>query len=69
MYYICRFSNSWSVYDAKRNSSRPLEPDEISCLQKLFGSLVNDNSKILTAVKVESISPNKLLQLPGIEKK
>jgi hypothetical protein len=69
MYYICRFSNNWSVYDAGRNTSRQLEPEEITCLQKLFGPLVNDQTKILTAIKVESISPNKLLQLPGIDKK
>lgn len=69
MYYICRFSNNWSVYDARKNTSRQLEPEEITCLQKLFGPLVNDQTKILTAIKVESISPNKLLQLPGLDKK
>lgn len=63
MYYICRFSNNWSVYDVRKNTSRQLEPEEITCLQKLFGPLVNDQTKILTAIKVESISPNKLLQL------
>jgi len=25
MYYICKFSDSWSLYDSKKNISRPLD--------------------------------------------
>jgi len=64
MYYICKFSDSWSIYDGLKNISRPLEPEEISTLKKLFPGLLNDNTKILNALKVENINPNKLLQLP-----
>ena len=64
MYYICKFSDSWSIYDELKNKSRPLEPEEISTLKKLFPGLLNDNTKILNALKVENINPNKLLQLP-----
>jgi hypothetical protein len=64
MFYICRFSDNWSLYDVVTNKSRPLSADETELLKKMFGSLLNDNSKILSAVKVETISPNKLLQLP-----
>ena len=64
MFYICRFSDNWSLYDVKANKSRPLNVEETELLKKLFGSLLNDNNKILSAVKVETISPNKLLQLP-----
>ena len=64
MFYICRFSDNWSLYDTKTNKSRPLTLEETELLNKIFGTLLNDNSKILSAVKVESISPNKLLQLP-----
>ena len=64
MFYICRFSDNWSLYDVKTNKSRPLNVEETELLKKLFGSLLNDNNKILSAVKVETISPNKLLALP-----
>ena len=64
MFYICRFSDNWSLYDVATNKSRPLNAEETELLKKMFGSLLNDNSKILAAVKVETISPNKLLQLP-----
>lgn len=64
MFYICRFSDNWSLYDVKTNKSRPLNVEETELLKKLFGSLLNGNNKILSAVKVETISPNKLLALP-----
>lgn len=64
MFYICRFSDNWTLYDTKTNKSRPLTSEETELLKKMFGALLSDNSKILSAVKVETISPNKLLQLP-----
>jgi hypothetical protein len=64
MFYICRFSDTWSLYDTKTNKSRPLSVEETELLKKLFGTILNDNTKILSAVKVEPIAPNKLLQLP-----
>lgn len=64
MFYICRFSDNWSLYDTKTNKSRPLTVEETELLKKMFGTLLNDNTKILSAVKVETIAPNKLLQLP-----
>lgn len=64
MFYICRFSDNWSVYDTSLQKSRPLSTEEVATLSKMFGSLFNDNTKILSAVKVESIAPNKLLSLP-----
>jgi len=63
MYYICKFSENWSVYDATRHNSRNLEPAEVSCLKSLFPGLLNEN-KILTALQISLINPNKLLQLP-----
>jgi len=67
MYYICKFSESWSVYDGKKNSSRLLEKSEIDCLKNLFPALLNDTSNILTAVQVTSIQPNKLMKLSNAE--
>ena len=67
MYYLFKFSDSWSLYDAKKNSSRPLEKNEIDCLKNLFPALLNDPAKILTAVQVNSIQPNKLEKLSNAE--
>ena len=67
MYYICKFSDTWSLYDEKRNNSRQLDKDEIDCLKRLFPGLLSETGKILTAIKVSSINPSKLLQLPNPE--
>jgi hypothetical protein len=64
MFYICRFSDNWSIYDTATQKSRPLTGEEVLTLTKMFGNLFNDNTKILSAAKVESIAPNKLLSLP-----
>lgn len=66
MYYLCKFSETWSIYDAGRNASRNLEPAEITCLKSLFPGLLQEN-KILLALQVSNINPNKLLQLPGTD--
>jgi hypothetical protein len=67
MYYICKFSDTWSIYDGTKNNSRQLDNKEVECLKTLFPGLLQDTSKILTAIQVSSISPNKLLQLPNPE--
>lgn len=67
MYYICKFSDSWSLYDEKKNTSRLLERSEIDCLKNLFPALLNDAGKILTAVQITSIQPNKLMKLSNPE--
>ena len=63
MYYICKFSGTWSLYDSDKRSSRLLETAEVDCLKNLFSGLVGDASKILVALQVSSIQPNKLVQL------
>jgi len=67
MYYICKFSDSWSLYDGKKNISRQLNKEEVECMKNLFPGLYNDTGKILMAIQVSSINPNKLLQLPTPE--
>jgi hypothetical protein len=62
MYYICKFSDSWSIYDAATSSSQPLEKNEIECLKKLLPNLFSEGS-ILIAVQICPIQPNKLLSL------
>lgn len=64
MYYLCKFSNTWSVFDSSKRTSRILEVTEIACLRSLFPALLDEN-KILMALQVNSINPNKLLQLPA----
>jgi len=68
MYYICKFSDSWSLYDGKRNNSRQLNKEEVECLRGLFPGLLQETGKILMALQVSSINPNKLLNLPSPEK-
>lgn len=63
MYYICKFSQTWSVYDGVHHTSRNLEATEVHCLKTMFPSIVGEN-KILIALQVSSINPNRLLQLP-----
>jgi hypothetical protein len=67
MYYICKFSDSWSLYDGKKNISRQLNREEVECMKNLFPGLTGDTGKILMAIQVSSINPNKLLQLPNPE--
>jgi hypothetical protein len=64
MYYICKFSTSWSIYEVKKGINRPLEKPEIDCLENLFPELLKNETKILTALQITSIQPNKLLNLP-----
>ncbi len=69
MYYICKFSDSWSIYDGLKSLSRPLDKNEVECLKQLFPGLLGDTSKILAAIQISSIQPNKLMQLTNNEKK
>ncbi|MDR6337698.1 hypothetical protein HNQ91_000720 [Filimonas zeae] len=62
MYYVLKFSDSWSLYDVNKNQSRPLEKEEVNLLRQLFPGVLSD--KILQAVAVSSIQPNKLTNLP-----
>ena len=63
MYYICKFSETWSIYDGVKNVSRQLESKEVDCLKVLFPVLLMDDGKILSAIQVSNINPNKLLQI------
>ena len=67
MYYICKFSDTWSIYDGTRNNSRPLDSKEVECLKVLFPGLLLEAGKLLTAIQVSSINPGKLLHLPSPE--
>lgn len=68
MFYICKFSESWTLYDGIQKASRPLIKAEIDCLKILFSSVIDDN-RMLLALKVNIIQPNKLMKLPLGNKK
>jgi len=68
MYYICKFSDSWALYDGMKKNSRPLNKEEVECLKGLFPGLLQETGKILMALQVSSINPNKLLHLPSPDK-
>jgi hypothetical protein len=63
MYFICKFSDTWTLYDKIKGSSRLLAPPEIEFLTSLFPTLVGHNSNILEALQVSTISLGKLQQL------
>ena len=63
MYYICKFSDSWSLYDDKKKSSRLLDKPEIDCLKSLFPALLIETGNILTALQITTIQPNKLMKV------
>ncbi len=67
MYYICKFSDSWSLYDGKTNSSRLLDKPEIDCLKSMFPTLLVENGNILNALQITSIQPNKLMKVASAE--
>ena len=64
MYYICRFLDTWSLYDGLKHTSRLLEKNEIDCLKSLLPGLLNDPEKMLVAVQITDINPAKLMKLP-----
>jgi len=62
MYYICKFRDTWSLYDGVKGTDRIMKKDETEFLKTLFPSLLTETS-ILLALQITSISPNKLQQL------
>ena len=59
MYYICKFTNSLTVYDGNKHTSRQLDPAEVELIKKLFPELIPEN-KLLSAIQISPINPNKL---------
>jgi hypothetical protein len=68
MYYICKVFGTWTLFDGLKNTNRLLETQDVDCLKHLFPGLVGDSSKILLALQINAISPNRLQQLTTTEK-
>ena len=62
MYYICKFSDSWSIYDENKESSRLLQKNEVELMENLCPALFLEKSSILTAIEIIPIPPNKLMK-------
>jgi hypothetical protein len=68
MYYICKFSDSWSIYEESKGTSRLLQKNEVELLENLCPALFIDNNTILTAIEIMPIAPNKLMKKTASKK-
>ena len=62
-----KFSESWSLLDVDTKTNLPLEKQDIECLNRLFSALLKQD-KIVNALQVTNIPPNKLVNLTVPEK-
>jgi len=62
MYYICKFFDTWTFYDASKSSTRQLDPAEVSSIKALLPGLIDN--KNLFALQISAVNPNKLVNLP-----
>jgi len=62
MYYICKFSDSWSIYDENKGGSRLMKKEEVEVLENLCPSLFVESNSILTAIEIVPIQANKLMK-------
>ena len=65
MYLICKFSGTWSLFNANNGTSRSLQPQQIDLIKELFSDDLRENA-ILDAIQVIPISANKLQQLSAV---
>ena len=67
MYYILKLSESWTLFDSNKQTSRAIDKTEIESLKNLFPGLINEN-QILSTLSISNIPPNKLTKLTANEK-
>lgn len=63
MYYLCKVFDNWTLYDPESKVSRQLSRQEVEMMKSLFPALFKDSGKMLEAVQVNTIHPNKLMHL------
>jgi hypothetical protein len=61
MYYICKFSGTWLVYDAGSHLSKVLPPPQVETVRELFPAAIKE-AAVLDALIVAPISASKLQQ-------
>jgi hypothetical protein len=64
MYYICKFSGTWLVYDGNTHLSKVLPPAQVETIRQLFPAALKE-SAVLDALMLAPISASKLQQPPG----
>jgi hypothetical protein len=61
MYYICKFSGTWLVYDGNTQLSQILPPAQVETIRQLFGAALNQ-AAVLDALMLSPVSASKLQQ-------
>lgn len=59
MYNVFLFMDSWILFDATNKTRKSLTPNQANLLKELFPLLFSEN-KVLNAIQVSTVNPNKL---------
>jgi hypothetical protein len=63
MYFVCKFFETWTLYEKTNDTSRLVTPAEMQSLRTLFPSLLGGQADLLMALQVTSHPFNKLQQI------
>lgn len=66
MYYICKFSGTWSIFDSTTGKSRLLADPDVALFKAMFPSSLRGNA-ILDAIMVAPLSAGKLQQFKSAQ--
>jgi hypothetical protein len=64
MYYICKFSGTWLIYDGNAHTSSVLPPPQVETIRQLFPAALKETA-VLDAVMLAPIPASRLQQTPG----
>lgn len=59
MYNVFLFMDSWILFDATNKTKKSLSPAQANLLKELFPLLFVEN-KVLNAIQVSNVNPNRL---------
>lgn len=62
MYYLCKFTDTWTIYDKELKTSRILDPHEVVGVRSLLSRLLASTGMLL-AIQIAPATPNKLAAL------
>jgi hypothetical protein len=66
MYYICKFSGTWSIFDSTNGKSRLLAEPDILVFKAMFPDSLRGNA-ILDAIMIAPVPAGKLQQLKSVQ--